>query len=195
VGVRHHILIVLKPLGAHRLSTVVVVESDCTSPAAPQVRFSLARRTIRAASLSLIGGRPGGFGCRHRAAISLWCQRNNVPGVTSRWTNSALGASGPARREPRDPARTGVVSGCCVVAREVDSERHAGVATGGFLRAASRTRRALLSGRFLKLFGGDHAACESLAATSWLSCSLILANRSCRSRRVNFHWKGLAVAL
>ena len=39
----------------------------------PQVRFSLARRTIRAT----------GFGCRHRAAISLRCQRNHVPNFGS----------------------------------------------------------------------------------------------------------------
>ena len=58
----------------------------------PQVRFSLARRTIRATSSSPIGGRPGGFGCRHRAAISLRCQRNNVPGVTIRWARSAFGS-------------------------------------------------------------------------------------------------------
>ena len=37
-----------------------------------------------AANSSPIGGRPGGFGCRHRAAISLRCQRSNVPGVTIR---------------------------------------------------------------------------------------------------------------
>jgi hypothetical protein len=42
---------------------------------------------------------------------------------------------------------------------------------------------------------GDHAARGSSTGTSWRSRSLILVRRSCRSRRVNFHWKGLAVAL
>jgi hypothetical protein len=40
-----------------------------------------------------IGGRPGGFGCRNRAAISLRCQRNNVPGVTIRWAHGAFGSN------------------------------------------------------------------------------------------------------
>jgi polyketide synthase 12 len=52
-----------------------------------------------------------------------------------------------------------------------------------------------LSGRFRKFFVGDHAAWKSSVGTSRRSCSLILARRSCRSRRVNFHWKGAAVAL
>jgi hypothetical protein len=46
----------------------------------------------QATSSSPIGGRPGGFGCRYRAAISLRCQRNNVPGVPIRWARSAFGS-------------------------------------------------------------------------------------------------------
>jgi hypothetical protein len=70
----------------------------------PQVRFSLARRRMNVTSSSPLGGRPGGLGCRHRAAISLRCQRNNVPGVTIRWTRSALGS---IRATPARTARSG----------------------------------------------------------------------------------------
>jgi hypothetical protein len=88
----------------------------------PLVRFSPARRTIRSASSSPVGGRLGGFGCRHRAAISLRCQRNNVPGVTIRWRVAPSEASGQARPGPRDPARTGEAPDCSVAAQHLVPE-------------------------------------------------------------------------
>ncbi|WP_370935181.1 hypothetical protein [Amycolatopsis sp. cg13] len=44
----------------------------------PQVRFSIARRTISVVISSLIGGRPGGFGWRHCLDTSRRCHHSNV---------------------------------------------------------------------------------------------------------------------
>jgi hypothetical protein len=50
----------------------------------PQVRFSVARRTISAVISSLTRGRPTDFGWRHFPATSRRCHRSNVAGVTRR---------------------------------------------------------------------------------------------------------------
>jgi hypothetical protein len=57
-------------------------------------------------SSSGIGGRPGGLGWRHFAAISLRCQRRSVPGVTIRCARSARGGM---RASAASTARSGQV--------------------------------------------------------------------------------------
>ncbi|RSM79977.1 hypothetical protein DMH04_30715 [Kibdelosporangium aridum] len=52
-----------------------------------------------------IGGRPGGCGCRHRAAISVRCQRDNVAGVTIRWMRKTLLGGKNSPVELRKPDR------------------------------------------------------------------------------------------
>ncbi len=54
---------------------------------------SAANRTMIAITASGTGGRPGGRGCRHRAATSRRCHRSSVPGVTIRCARSTFGST------------------------------------------------------------------------------------------------------
>jgi hypothetical protein len=63
------------------------------NPRIPPRRVLLSQRTINSTRSWPIGGRPGALGCRHLRATRRWCQRNTVPGVTSRCARTSLGNS------------------------------------------------------------------------------------------------------